>query len=75
MAANKKWIAQFMAEEQKRADNAGMTLVEYMAQANGGILKETIGKIVRHAQDHPKQCPPDCSFQASLRKLKHQHIS
>ena len=73
MAANKKWVTGFMAAEQKRADAAGMNLIEYMAQANGGILKETIGKMVRHAQDHPKECPLDCSFQASLKRLKAKH--
>jgi len=73
MAANKEWLTQFMAEEQKRADAAGMNIFEYMAQANGGILKETIGKMVRHAKDHPTTCPSDCSFQASIKKLKARH--
>lgn len=70
MAANKEWITQFMATEQKRADAAGMNLIEYMAQANGGILKETIGKMVRHARAHPVTCPSDCAFQASIKRLK-----
>ena len=73
MTANKEWLEKFMAKEQKRADAAGMNLIEYMAQANGGILKETIAKMVLHAKDHPTTCPPDCSFQASINKLKLEH--
>lgn len=72
MAANKEWLTQLMAEEQKRADVAGMNILEYMAQANGGILRETIAKMARHAKAHPQDCPSDCTFQASLKKLKEQ---
>lgn len=72
MAANKEWLTQLMAEEQKRADAAGMNIFEYMAQANGGILRETVAKMVRHAKAHSQGCPSDCTFQASLKKLKEQ---
>lgn len=71
--SKKEWIKQFMAEEQKRADALGMNIVEYQMQANGGILKPTILKLLRHAKAHPKTCPPDCAYQASIKRLKEQY--
>lgn len=66
-------IKNFMTEQQKLADAAGMNVIEYMAQAEGGILKPTILKLLKHAQAHPKECPSDCTFQASLKKLKDKY--
>jgi hypothetical protein len=66
--ANKFW-----ADEQKRADAVGMNIIEYQMQANGGILKPTILKMLRHIKAHPKTCPPDCAFQASIKRLKEQY--
>ena len=63
----------FMAEQQKLADAAGMDVFTYMAQAHGGILKETIAKLTRHEQAHPKECPADCAFQTSLKRLKEEY--
>jgi hypothetical protein len=71
--SKKEWIKQFMAEEQKRADALGMNIIEYQMQANGGILKPTILKLLRHAKAHPKTCPPDCAYQASIKRLKEQY--
>lgn len=71
--SEKEWIKQFMSEEQKRADALGMNIIEYQMQANGGILKPTILKLLRHAKAHPKTCPPDCAYQASIKKLKEQY--
>jgi hypothetical protein len=68
-----EWLAKFWAEEKKRADAAGMNLLEYQMQANDGLLKPTILKLLRHAKAHPKTCPLDCAFQASLKKLKEQY--
>lgn len=65
-----EWLTQFWAEEQKRADAAGMNLIEYQMQANDGLLKPTILKLLRHAKVHPKTCPADCAFQASIKRLK-----
>jgi hypothetical protein len=68
-----EWLTQFWAEEQKRADAAGMNIIEYQMQANGGILKPTILKMLRHTKAHPDVCPPDCAFQASIKRLKEQY--
>lgn len=68
-----EWLKQFWADEQKRADAAGMNIIEYQMQANGGILKPTILKMLRHTKAHPKTCPADCAFQSSLKKLKEQY--
>jgi len=67
-----EWLTQFWADEQKRADAAGMNIIEYQMQANGGMLKPTILKMLRHAKAHPKTCPPDCTFQVSIKRLKEQ---
>ena len=65
-----EWLKKFMAEEQARADALGMHIIEYLMQAEGGILQPTIVKMLRHAKAHPNTCPPDCAFQPSLDKLK-----
>ena len=70
---NKEWLDKFWAEEQKRADAAGMHLIEYQMQANGGIMRPTILKMLHHNKAHPNTCPPDCVFQASIGRLKEQH--
>jgi hypothetical protein len=67
-----EWLEQFWAEEQKRADALGMNIIEYQMQANGGILRPTILKLLRHAKAHPTTCPPDCAFQTSMERLKEQ---
>lgn len=72
---NKEWLEKFWAEEQKRADVAGMNIIEYQMQANGGIMRPTILKLLRHAKAHPKTCPPDCTFQRSLDELKQKYGS
>ncbi len=68
-----EWLKKFMAEEQARADALGMNIIEYQMQAEGGILKPTILKMLRHAKAHPKTCPPDCAFQRSLDELKKKY--
>ena len=68
-----EWLKQFWADEQKRADAAGMNIIEYQMQADGGILKPTILKLLRHAKAHPKTCPSDCAYQASIKRLKEQY--
>jgi hypothetical protein len=71
----KEQIEQFWADEQQRADVAGMNIIEYQMQANGGILRPVIIKILRHNKAHPDTCPADCAFQASLKRLKEQYSS
>ena len=68
-----KWLTKFWADEQKRADAAGMNIIEYQMRANGGILKPTILKLLSHAKAHPEACPSDCAYQASIKKLKAQY--
>lgn len=68
-----KFADKFWTDEQKRANAAGMNIIEYQMQANGGLLKPTILKLLRHAKAHPKTCPPDCVFQASIKKLKEKY--
>lgn len=68
-----EWIKQFMTEEQKRADALGLSLIEYYMQVEGGLLKPTMLKMLRHAKAHPKTCPPDCAFQRSLDELKKKY--
>lgn len=68
-----EWLKEFMTEEQARADALGMDIIEYQMQAEGGILKPTILKMLRHAKAHPKTCPPDCAFQRSLNELKRKY--
>jgi hypothetical protein len=68
-----EFTKQFWAEEQKRADAAGMSILEYQMQAEGGILRDTVIKMLRHAKAHPDTCPPDCALQASIKKLKEQY--
>ena len=65
-----EWLTQFWADEQKRADAAGMNIIEYQMQANDGLLKPVIIKMLRHNKAHPKTCPPDCVWQESIKKLK-----
>lgn len=65
-----EWLTQFWADEQKRADAAGMNIIEYQMQANDGLLKPTILKILRHVKAHPRTCPTGCAFQRSLDELK-----
>ena len=69
----RKAVKNIIAEQQKLADAAGMNLVEYLAQAEGGMLKDTMAKIVSHAHVHPKTCPPNCAFQTSLNRLKQKY--
>lgn len=68
-----EWLKKFTAEEQARANALGMSIIEYQMQAEGGILKPTILKMLRHAKAHPKTCPPDCAFQRSLEELKKKY--
>jgi hypothetical protein len=75
-----EWLKQFWADEQKRADAAGMHVIEYLMQVEDGLLKPTIIKMLRHTKAHPKTCPPDCAWQESMNRLKkkygvEQHIS
>ncbi len=67
-----KFADKFWADEQKRADAAGMHLIEYLVQVEDGLLKPTILKMLLHSKAHPKTCPPDCVYQASIKKLKEQ---
>lgn len=69
----KVFAEQFWADEQKRADAAGMNIIEYQMQAEDGILKPVIIKLLKHQKAHPKTCPADCAFQASINKLKEQY--
>lgn len=66
--ANKFW-----ADREKEAEAAGMHVIQYMAQVDGGILKNTMAKLLLHAKAHPDTCPPDCAFQASIKRLKEQY--
>lgn len=66
-------IQEIIAKQEKLAEAAGMNVLEYMAQAEGGILRETILKIVRHARTHPNECPADCAFNASLGRLEKKY--
>ena len=68
-----EWLTKFWADEQKRADAAGMNLIEYQMQANDGLLRPTILKLLRHTKAHPKSCPPNCAFQASIKRLRSQY--
>lgn len=65
-----EWLTQFWADEQKRADAAGMHLIEYLMQVEDGLLKPTILKMLSHTKAHPKICPSGCVYQASIKKLK-----
>lgn len=71
--AKEEWARQFWAEREKEAKAAGMHVIQYMAQVDGGILKNTMAKLLLHAKDHPGTCPPDCAFQASIKRLKEQY--
>lgn len=71
---NKVWVRGFMADRQAEADYLGMDLLDYMAESRGGILRDVIAKIRLHAEDHPKVCPPDCAFNASLERLKKKTV-
>lgn len=68
-----EWVEQFWTDEQKRADEAGMNVIEYQMQANDGLLKPVINKLLLHNKAHPDTCPPDCAFQASIKKLKEEY--
>jgi hypothetical protein len=68
-----EFAVEFMAKRQKLAADAGMSLYEYMCQVDGGILKNTMEKLARHEQAHPKECPADCAFQASIKRLKEEY--
>lgn len=68
-----EWLKKFTAEEQKRADALGMNIIEYQMQAEGGILKPTILKMLRHAKAHPMTCPSNCAYLASIKNLKEQY--
>lgn len=67
------FVKNFMTGQQKLADDVGMGVFEYMAQAEGGILRDTMIKLGKHAQAHPNVCPADCAFQASLTRLKKRY--
>jgi hypothetical protein len=68
-----EWIEQLWSDEQKRADAAGMNIIEYQMQANDGLLKPVITKLLRHNKAHPDTCPSDCAFQVSIKKLEEQY--
>lgn len=68
-----EWIEAFIAEKQRQADEAGVPLPVYMANELGGILKPVIIKMLKHIQAHPNECPADCAFQASIRKLRRKY--
>lgn len=68
-----EFVSTFMAEQQKLADAAGVHLLVYMAQAQGGILKETIVKMLKHARAHQDGCTPDCEYEASSEQLKEKY--
>ena len=65
-----EWLAKFQAEEQKRADAMGLNIIEYYMQVENGLLQPTILKLLCHAKAHPKTCPSDCAYQASIKKLE-----
>lgn len=67
------FATKFWADEQKRADAAGMNITEYQMQANDGLLKSVILKILRHIKAHPNTCPPDCAWQQSMKELKEKY--
>jgi hypothetical protein len=69
----KEQIERFWADEQQRADTAGMNIIEYQMQANDGLLKPVIVKLLRHNKAHPDTCPADCVFQSSIKELKEQY--
>jgi len=69
----KEQLEQFWTDEQQRADAAGMNIIEYQMQANDGLLKPIIIKVLRHNKAHPDTCPADCAFQASIKRLKNKH--
>lgn len=73
MTTSNNGIKNLMAKQQKLADAAGINVIEYIAQAEGGILKPTLVKLLKHSQAHPKECPADCTFQASLQKLRDKY--
>lgn len=68
-----EWIQKLIAEEQRRADAAGVHLLEHMAHENGDILKPVIVKTLKHAKAHRNGCPDDCKLQASLERLKQRY--
>ena len=68
-----EWVQTLIAKEQKRADEAGVHLLEYMACENGGILKPVIVKALKHAEVHQNGCPDDCKSQTSLKQLKQRY--
>jgi hypothetical protein len=68
-----QFASEFMAEQQRLADEAGVNLYVYLANSHGGILKPTIIKMIKHAQAHTDKCPEDCAFQASLKSLKEKY--
>jgi hypothetical protein len=68
-----EFASKFWADREKEAEAAGMHVIQYMAQVDDGILKNTMAKLLLHAKDHPATCPPDCAFQASIKRLKEQH--
>lgn len=68
-----EWMERLWADEQKRADAAGMNIIEYQTQANDGLMKPVITKLLLHNKAHPDTCPSDCAFQASIERLKEQH--
>lgn len=67
------WVRGFMADRQAEADYLGMDLLDYIAESHGGILRDVVAKIRRHAEAHPVSCPPDCAMKASLKRLKKKH--
>lgn len=67
------WVREFVAEREAEADNLGMTLFDYLSESHGGILKDTMRKMKLHAEAHPGKCPPDCSWQASMKRLRKKY--
>ncbi len=68
-----EFVHKFWAEQKKLADAEGINVFAYLARANGGLLKPTIIKLLKHAQAHPNECPDDCAFQASIERLKEEY--
>lgn len=69
----KKVAGQYWADIEKRAKAAGMNTIEYLAQAEGGLLRPVLRKLLLHEQAHPDTCPADCAYQASIKRLKTEY--
>jgi hypothetical protein len=70
---SRRWAQEFWTERQEEADYLGMDIYDYMSQVGGGMLSGVMHKLKLHAEAHPSECPPDCEFQASLKRLKEKY--